>query len=441
MQQKLTLDEIGCICLLMFFAMLGYVPILMPTAPVATAGQSTALHGINHLILFAVWSAIFLFLLKVRFRLRLDILSAKAALAYVAFAMLSVLWSSERSSTLSASVSLAISTVFAIYLVSKYPGERLIYLLSRVMMILAIACAVFAVAVPKYGLDHLAHAGAWQGVLAQKNSLGLVMVFGTGISLSLNPVTMLQKLWKFSVLFMCIAEVGLSQSREAWVVCALVLLTHLIFMAYEKFAVNSRTVVLSIGAVAGVIAGATIAALWVYLLKLMGRDATLTGRTILWQAVLEQCRNHPWTGYGLATFWGTGDAFPVYARTAWVPTSAHNGFLECLLELGGIGLFLLVFLVFLCFRNAVRIITSKSNFDSSKAWIYCVLAITCLNMVGNVTGIINSISWMLLVCGACVLEENARSLAPAPARAVSDARLAEELRFAAEVRTQRILNT
>jgi exopolysaccharide production protein ExoQ len=443
MRQKLTLDDIGCICLLLFFGTIGYVPILMPNtgAALTSSSQMGQVHGLNHIILFVIWSGIFFYVLKSHFRLRLDLLSTKAALGYAFFAIFSVVWSSQRSSSFSAGVSLIISTVFAIYLATKYSSERLVGLLSRVMLVLAVGSAFFAVALPRYGIDHFAHNGAWQGLYGQKNGLGLVMALGTGIVLAFKPSGLIQKSWSLGTLFLCIAEVGLSRSREAWITCAIIIFTHFSFKLYERFAQNSRGVVLLLAGMATMFVVAIAAALWVDILKFFGRDATLTGRTVLWQAVLEQCKNHPWTGYGLGAFWGTGDALPIYAKTAWVPTSAHNGFLECLLELGAIGLVLLLFLMLLGFRYAIKIIASHNEFASSKAWIYCFLGILLLNMVGDVTGNINSICWVLMVCGACALEVNARSLVPVPARAISNARVAEDLRFAAEVRTQRILNT
>jgi O-antigen ligase len=338
-------------------------------------------------------------------------------------------------------VSLTISTVFAIYLVTRYPGERLVILLSRVMFLLALGSAFLALALPRYGIDHFAHNGAWQGLYGQKNGLGLIMSLGSGIVLCLNPSNLIQKTFKYGTLFLCVAEVGLSRSREAWIACALILFTHYAFRFYERFAQNSRGVVLLMAGLATVFVGGAVAALWVDILKFFGRDATLTGRTVLWQAVLEQCKNHPWTGYGLGAFWGTGNAFPIYATTSWVPTSAHNGFLECLLELGALGLALLLFLMLLSLCNAFRIVASHSSFESSKPWIYCVIGILLLNMVGDVTGIINSISWMFMVCGACVLEENARQFALSPRRVLTPAASMSDIQFATEVRTRRILNT
>lgn len=440
MRLKLTSEEVGCICLLLYFGTQGYVPILMPGmgAALTTAGQMSEQHGVNHVLLLIVWSGIFFAMLKSHFHIRLDLLSARVALGYCLFASCSTAWSSEPTSSLSAGVSLTISTIFAIFLCSRFSGERLLILLGWVVLILAAATAFFAVFIPGHGLDHLTHSGAWTGVFNQKNTLGQVMVFGTGIGLAQNAKNLSQQLFRYSIIFLSVAEVALSRSREAWLVCGAVLFFHFLFKAYMLFALSSRRTVLLIGGLCAIVSSSLLAALYAFLLKLVGRDVTLTGRTVLWQAVLGQCRIHPIGGYGLATFWGTGAAFPVYAITHWVPTSSHNGFLECLLELGGIGLLLLVTLFFLAFQNAARIITSHETFESSKAWIYCLLAISILNMVGDITGIINSISWLLLVCGACALEETARNRATAPTEFSATG---VGMRVARHAKAQGLLNT
>ncbi len=410
MRLSLTLDEIGSICLMLFFGTWGYVPILMPNAAGALTAESqiNQQHSINHIILLLVWSGISYYILKSHFNLRLDLLASKIALGYSILAMLSWFWSANRASTFSASVSLMFTTLLGIHLVSKYPVERLVVLLSWLGFILAMASAFFAILLPNYGIDHFAHVGAWQGVYGQKNGLGVVMVYMSGIALSLQATTFTEKMWKYGVCFLCMAEAGLSQSREAWIGVALLVLVHIALSAYSRFALSSRGTVLTLGFIGVVASCVIIGVLAAYILTLLGRDVTLSGRTELWAAVLEQCRLHPITGYGLAAFWGSANAFPVYIVIHWIATSAHDGYLECLLELGSIGLFLLMLLLILPARYTVKVLTTKENFNSSRTWIYCLLAIALFNITADITGLTNSISWVLLVSSACALELQAR---------------------------------
>jgi exopolysaccharide production protein ExoQ len=73
-----------------------------------------------------------------------------------------------------------------------------------------------------------------------------------------------------------------------------------------------------------------------------GRDTTLTGRTEVWAAVIAMAQ-HPLVGAGFQSFW-LGDRlqamwakFPVFR-----PNQAHNGYIEIYLNLGWIGLLILV---------------------------------------------------------------------------------------------------
>ncbi len=67
--------------------------------------------------------------------------------------------------------------------------------------------------------------------------------------------------------------------------------------------------------------------------------ATLTGRVPLWQVLIEEVGQRPWLGAGFAAFWGSPNSFRVEQLTA---PSAHNGYLEELLNTGVVGLAILL---------------------------------------------------------------------------------------------------
>jgi exopolysaccharide production protein ExoQ len=76
------------------------------------------------------------------------------------------------------------------------------------------------------------------------------------------------------------------------------------------------------------------------LLKAMGRDPSLTGRTEIWRLVLEQ-NTDPLIGYGFYTFWDSKKGLSVIDQFMQI-NSAHNGFLEMYLDGGLIGATLVV---------------------------------------------------------------------------------------------------
>jgi len=89
------------------------------------------------------------------------------------------------------------------------------------------------------------------------------------------------------------------------------------------------------------------------LVETLGRNSTLTGRTAVWQQVIDMSGN-PLVGVGFESFW-LGDRL----REFWDKNSgstineAHNGYLEVYLNLGWCGVMLLSVLIVTGYRNAI----------------------------------------------------------------------------------------
>lgn len=98
----------------------------------------------------------------------------------------------------------------------------------------------------------------------------------------------------------------------------------------------------------------------------LGRDSTLTGRTDVWAEVLPAREEQPLLGYGLGSFWS--DA----RRQAYEIPTAHNGYLDILLELGEVGLGLYVIWLLAWTRQLHRALARDHEWAS--------FAICCLLM-------------------------------------------------------------
>jgi O-antigen ligase len=68
----------------------------------------------------------------------------------------------------------------------------------------------------------------------------------------------------------------------------------------------------------------------------------LTGRVPLWQALIEQVWQHPWLGAGFAAFWSPVNISELASTAVSGRASAHNGYLEELVNTGFIGLTILL---------------------------------------------------------------------------------------------------
>lgn len=67
-------------------------------------------------------------------------------------------------------------------------------------------------------------------------------------------------------------------------------------------------------------------------LGLLGRSSDLTGRTVIWPVALGFAEKHPFFGYGIGAPPSIGDVLGFEAG------HAHNGYIDLLLNLGGVGL-------------------------------------------------------------------------------------------------------
>ena len=88
-------------------------------------------------------------------------------------------------------------------------------------------------------------------------------------------------------------------------------------------------------------------------LHLLGKSPTLTDRTELWHDVLQVPIN-PVLGTGFETFWLGERRERLWQKWVWRPNQAHNGYLETYLNLGFVGLAILIALIFATFSKARR---------------------------------------------------------------------------------------
>lgn len=74
-------------------------------------------------------------------------------------------------------------------------------------------------------------------------------------------------------------------------------------------------------------------------LTALGKDATLTGRTVLWAFAVERAMDFPLTGYGYDAFWTQNSHTRQFLRAYVDPRTSqfHQGYLEILVDLGLIG--------------------------------------------------------------------------------------------------------
>jgi len=87
--------------------------------------------------------------------------------------------------------------------------------------------------------------------------------------------------------------------------------------------------------------------------SIVNRPPSLSGRTVIWKIVLSQQTN-PLLGAGYESFWLGPRLERIWAGGMGVLNESHNGYLEVYLNLGYVGLFLLLLFVIAVYRNICK---------------------------------------------------------------------------------------
>jgi exopolysaccharide production protein ExoQ len=99
--------------------------------------------------------------------------------------------------------------------------------------------------------------------------------------------------------------------------------------------------------------------------RFSGKDMSFTGRTDIWPDLLSLgMHKRPWVGSGYGVFFlALQNSGEIY-KLPWIPTHAHNTFLQIFLELGIVGLFLLSGLIIITIVQVIKL-WPRSPFSSA----------------------------------------------------------------------------
>ncbi len=103
-------------------------------------------------------------------------------------------------------------------------------------------------------------------------------------------------------------------------------------------------------------------------------DSSFTGRTTIWNFAETEIARSPFLGWGYQSFWLVGsDAPSIVDAPGWVKLmpNAHNGYYDTTLELGYVGLALLLIFVI----ASVHVIGRVAEHDYRRAWILLSVAL------------------------------------------------------------------
>lgn len=293
-----------------------------------------------------------------------ELVRANAWIAlYLAYCLLSVLWSDEPFIAGKRWVKVLGHPLMALVVLSDPdPVAAMRTLCKRLSFLLLPASLLFIKYYPEYGRDFDAWTGLAinVGVMLTKNDLGYVcMVLGLG--LLWNALLA----WQQPTLARRGRELGISLagfSLSLWLLnlsdsktsLSCLVLGMLVMFGLGSKVVSKRHFGPWLAVMLALLWGLEQAfGLYEATLQLLQRNPTLTDRTEVWQRVLAM-QDRPWFGFGFESFW-LGERLDVlWKEYWWRPTQAHNGYIETYLHLGLVGIALLVASILSAFRRITR---------------------------------------------------------------------------------------
>jgi exopolysaccharide production protein ExoQ len=319
-----------------------------------------------------------------------------------ALAVASLLWTVDPALSLRRSGALVLTTVFAIWLVERFPRRVLFGLIISALIVTVYASLAMVFLEPSVGVhqafddmgQEAAHAGDWRGLYFHKNDFGRMMALCFSI-LCVGIVT--RPRWRWACLPTAAAAVmGVagSGSGQAAFLSALLPVVIATAVLLRRASARGRAMVVVFVVPLAVLFMLLWQLAFATVLELLGKDPTLTGRTEIWGGVLSALRGNLLIGGGFGAGWDiVGDR--LYALTAISVGHAHNGYLDLMTDLGVVGLILVLTLML------GLLLSSARAFMSGRAPAAGLLGLTVavFSIVGNWAAsfllLHNSLYWVL----------------------------------------------
>jgi exopolysaccharide production protein ExoQ len=120
-------------------------------------------------------------------------------------------------------------------------------------------------------------------------------------------------------------------------------------------------------------------------LQATGRDMTLTDRTLLWADVLKNAQKSPVVGVGFGAFWVGHIGYDMYpldnwsrVTPEWRPGEGHDGYIDVYIDLGVIGVVLVLLMIGSAFAGALHDL--QTNFELGRLRLALLVSIVVNNV-------------------------------------------------------------
>ena len=324
------------------------------------------------------------------------------AILLLGFMLISISWSSIPLISFKRWTRDFIVVVMAFMILSESdPRRALLTILRRITYVLIPYSMLLIKYFPKYGVQYGRWSGArmWVGVGLQKNHLALLCIISAVFLIWTLvrrwsgrdiPATKYQTFIEAFLLILIMLllmgpRVTLTYSATSTVVLGLAVLTlsglHILRKRSPTLVARPLKIFVIIIIIYGTLTPFLGKLFVLDVSTALNRDATLTGRSDIWAALVPFALSRPVLGHGYGGFWTS-------EMRAIAMSNAHNGYLDVILNLGFVGLvFVSIFLVSCC-QKAHRTITE--DFDWGVLFVCYLVMIVVHNIAESTVSTLTS---------------------------------------------------
>jgi exopolysaccharide production protein ExoQ len=263
--------------------------------------------------------------------------------------LISTIWAPSLGEAVRKGVFMALSATIAVYAASRMSGRQIItfYFLGEIYGALLTLLAPNTVD------------GNWTGPFGQKNFLAVHMfiLYATGFALTLDKGS---NRWirLAGAAFVVISALIIVMTKSATTLILMIgatgaFLGHAYLWGPAKRVPHLRTVIVMLLVLMTLVTTLILFGLFQFdavdsLLKALGKDSTLTGRTFIWDWGYRIMNEHPWTGVGANGFWrpelGVANQITTFFYYEhFVKFSFHNSYIENGVQFGYPGYYATMF--------------------------------------------------------------------------------------------------
>jgi exopolysaccharide production protein ExoQ len=325
-------------------------------------------------------------------------------MGFMLLALCSLLWTEDFLVTLYKVIVLIACSLVSAYIGTTFPGLILLRKFFWFLMLVVSVSYGLALLIPAVG-THIGYPyfGAWRGLFFAKNYMGAVMAFGTIIYLFMIFSVENGLLFRLSSVILYLLTTGLvffSRSATGILLFFILNAGFMVVAAWVRW--KNRLHIIHYIILGIFFTGMLILTVFNldFVFGLLNRNTSLTGRVPLWSFLFNSgISDHLFFGKGFGATW-INDQFRLTTQAAigweYAPLVSDNGLVDIFLNLGLVGVMLLLATVLLTVFRVVRYALKKStliSFFPAFGMVFFLVANISLSFILE----LESFAWFFMV--------------------------------------------